>query len=464
MSILFFMNSAHSDSQFLSMTTKPVSHLIPSLAIPTVISMLVSAIYNMADTFFVSRLGKSASAAVGIVFSLMAIIQAVGFTLGMGAGSLISRKLGEKDKNAADKYASSAFFAALAFGLCLTIFGLRFLDQLVKALGSTQTILPYSKAYARWILLGAPFMCACFVMNNTLRSEGHAAFSMVALTSGGLLNLALDPLFIFTFHMGTAGAAIATVISQLVSFVIFLQFFLRKRGTVQIKISCVSRSLRDYYSIITNGFPSLCRQGLASVATILLNNGASLYGDAAIAAMSITTRIIMFVASIMIGIGQGYTPVSGYNYGAKKFSRVREAYWFTVKLGFIVLVICSAVLFIFAPQIISFFLDDKEVIQIGSIALRCQSCTLPLHSFIISTNMLMQSTGKRVQATFLSCNRQGVYFIPLIVILPLFYKLTGVEISQAIADALSAVTAVPYIIWFLKKLKEQESMQAVSDN
>lgn len=445
------MFSKSSDSQFLSMTTQPVSRLIPSLAIPTVISMLVSAIYNMADTFFVSQLGKSASAAVGIVFSLMAIIQAVGFTLGMGAGSLISRKLGEKDNDAADKYCSTAFFTAIGFGLLLTIFGLLFLDGLVKILGSTSTIMPYSRAYARWILLGAPIMCACFVMNNTLRSEGHATFSMVALTSGGVLNLGLDPLFIFVFKMGTAGAAIATVISQAVSFCIFLQFFLRRKGTVRIRISKVSHAFHDYFDILTTGFPSLCRQGLASVATILLNNGAALYGDAAIAAMSITTRIIMFVASIMIGIGQGYTPVSGYNYGAKLYSRVKEAYWFTVKLGATILVVCGAVLFIFAPQIIALFLHDDEVISIGTTALRWQACSLPLHAIIISTNMLMQSTGKRVQATFLSCNRQGVYFIPLILILPHVFKLTGVEITQAISDVLSAITAIPYIIWFFKK-------------
>jgi putative MATE family efflux protein len=439
--------------QFQAMTTQPVSRLIPSLAVPTVISMLVSSIYNMADTFFVSRLGTSASAAVGIVFSLMAIIQAVGFTLGMGAGSLISRKLGEKDNDAADCFGSSSFFAAFGFGLLLTIFGLIFLDGLVKLLGSTPTIMPYSRAYARWILLGAPVMCACFVMNNILRSEGHAAFSMVALTSGGVLNLLLDPLFIFTFGLGTAGAAIATVISQCVSFLIFLQFFLRRKGIVRIRISAVSRSFGTYFEILTTGFPSLCRQGLASIATILLNTGAAVYGDAAIAAMSITTRIIMLVASVMIGIGQGFTPVAGYNYGAGRYSRVKQSYSFTVKLGTIILTSCGIVLFIFAPQIIRVFRDDADVISIGTAALRFQACTLPLHALIVSTNMLMQSTGKRMQATFLACNRQGIYFIPLILVLPRFAGLAGVEATQAGADLLSAVTAVPYLIWFFRNLE-----------
>jgi len=445
------MFSNSDGSQYVAMTTKPVSRLIVSLAIPTVISMLVSSIYNIADTFFVSQLGKSASAAVGVVFSLMAIIQAVGFTLGMGSGSLISRKLGEKDIESASRYGSSAFFVALGFGLLLTVFGLLFIDPLVKLLGSTPTILPYARSYARWILLGAPLMCASFVMNNILRSEGHATFSMVALTSGGVLNLVLDPIFIFVLKMGTGGAAIATVISQLVSFCIFLQFFLRKKGIVQIKITSVSAKWKTYFDILTTGFPSLCRQGLASIATILLNNGAAIYGDAAIAAMSITTRIVIFVASIMVGIGQGYTPVSGYNYGAHLYKRVKEAYWFTVRLGTAILTVCGAALLIFAPQIIRFFLQDKEVIEIGSRVLRFQACTLPFHAIIIGTNMLMQSTGKRVQATFLACNRQGVYFIPLIILLPLFFQLTGLEAVQAISDIFSTITAIPYIIWFFKK-------------
>lgn len=450
-------SNSKENSQFTKMTTNSVPKLIISLAIPTVISMLVTSIYNMADTFFVSQLGTSASAAVGIVFSIMAIIQAVGFTLGMGTGSLVSRKLGEKKIEEANRYSSTAFFTALTFGLILTIFGLSFTDFLMELLGSTPTILPYARNYARFIFLGAPVMCASFVMNNLLRSEGHASFSMIALTSGGILNIILDPIFIFALKLGTAGAAIATVISQCVSFSILLQFFLRKKGLVTISIRYVSHKIKDFANIFFTGFPSLCRQGLASISTVMLNRSAAVYGDASVAGMSIVMRIIILVGSAMIGIGQGFTPVSGYNYGAKNFKRVKEAYKFTILLGTSILTCASVLLIIFAPEIIACFRDDETVIKVGSAALRFQACSIPLHAFIVSTNMLMQSTGKSLQATFLACNRQGIYFLPLIVILPLLFGLLGVEITQACADALSFLTAIPYAIWFFKKLPKTKT-------
>lgn len=442
------------NQQFIRMTTAPVQRLILSLACPTILSMLVTSIYNLADTFFVSQIGTSASAAVGIVFSLMAIIQAVGFTLGMGAGSLISRKLGERDLETANMYASSAFVCAFILGLLLTIFGQIFIDPLMHLLGSTETILPYSRSYARYILCGAPLMACSFVLNNILRSEGHAAFSMIALTSGGILNIILDPIFIFVLDLGTSGAALATVLSQCVSFTILLQFFIRKKSILHISLKSVSLKLRNYLSIISTGFPSLCRQGLASFATVLLNRNAAVYGDAAVAGMSIVMRIVMMVGAIMVGIGQGFTPVSGYNYGAKLYGRLKHAYWFTVKIGAGVMTFCSVALYFFAPQIISVFRDDPQVISVGVEALRFQAFSMPLHSLIIGTNMLMQSTGKIVPATFLACNRQGVFFIPLIITLPILFGIKGVEMTQMGADILSFITAIPYVIWFFTKLKK----------
>lgn len=438
------------DEKFVVMTTGKISHIIPSLALPTVVSMLVSSIYNMADTFFVSRISTSASAAVGIVFSIMAIIQSLGFALGMGCGSNISRKLGEKNVVSANEFASSAFFAALLLGVLLSVFSLTNLDALMVALGSSETVLPFAKSYGQYILLGAPIMMASFVMNNVLRWEGHASFSMIALTSGGVLNVVLDPIFIFGFKLGTAGAAIATLISQCVGFVIFAQFFLRKKGIVSISIFSISKKIRTYILIVTTGLPSLFRQGLASVSTIFLNTHATVYGDAAVAGVSIVTRITMLVASIMVGIGQGFSPVAGYNYGAQKFNRVKEAYSFTVKLGTAILTSCGALLFFFAPTIIRFFRPDDAVIEIGSLTLRFQSAVLCLHGFVIGTNMLMQSTGKNLQATFLACNRQGIYFIPLIFILPHFFGIAGIAATQALSDILSAITAIPYVIWFFR--------------
>lgn len=453
------------EQQFARMTTQPVSKLIPSLAIPTVISMLISSIYNMADTFFVSQLGTSASAAVGIVFSVMAIIQACGFTLGMGAGSLISRRLGEKNNAAAERLLSTAFISAFICGSLIAVVGLSCTEPLMRLLGASETIMPYAVDYGNYIFLGAPLMCASFVMNNTLRSEGHAAFSMVALTTGGVLNMILDPIFIFVFDLGTAGAAIATLISQAVSFSIFISFFLMKKSIVRLHLPWQLKNRHPEGTgpagglggILALGLPSLCRQGLSTVASVLLNRAAGAFGDAAIAGMSITNRIIMLVASVMIGIGQGFTPVSGYNYGAKKYTRVRQAYWFTVKLGATIMGISALVLVPFAPWIITFFRNDPEVIKIGTLALRFQAIALPLHAFIVGTNMLMQSTGKSVQATFLACNRQGVYFIPLIIVLPALFGYMGIVSTQAIADVFSAITAIPYVIWFLKRLPKESN-------
>jgi putative MATE family efflux protein len=442
------------EQQYDKMVNTPVSKLIATLAIPTVISMLVTAIYNIADTFFVSHISMEASAAVGIVFPIMSIIQACGFTLGMGSGSLVSIRLGQKRNEEANVIASTALFSALGIGVLITIFGNLFSSQFLSLVGASEAVLPYARAYARYIFWGAPFMCASFVLNNVLRSEGKAFFSMIALTSGGLLNIALDPIFIYGMHLGISGAAIATLVSQFVSFCILLSWFLRRKAVCHMSIK--NFTLRDgvLAKVTWTGVPSLARQGLASIATILLNTAAGQYGDAAIAGMSITTKIVMFVASIMIGIGQGFSPVSGYNYGAKRYDRVKQAYRFMLTSGFFIMLAFASIIFIFAPYIMAAFIDDQAARAVGTVALRWQISFIPIHPLIVGTNMLMQSTRHIRAATFLSMNRQGVYFIPAILILPRLLGLTGVEISQFVADALSAVTAIPYAIHFFRKLEK----------
>ena len=444
------------EEQYNKMVNTPVSKLIATLAVPTVISMLVTAIYNMADTFFVSQINMQASAAVGVVFPIMSIIQACGFTLGMGSGSLVSIRLGQKRNEEANTIASTALFSALGVGLLVTVFGNLFASQFLSLVGASEAVLPYANAYARYIFWGAPFMCAAFVLNNVLRSEGKAFFSMIALTSGGILNIILDPIFIYVLGLGISGAAIATLVSQFISFTILLSWFLRRKAVCHMSIKHFT--LRDgvLAKIAWTGFPSLARQGLASIATILLNTTAGQYGDAAIAGMSITTKIVMFVASIMIGIGQGFSPVSGYNYGAKRYDRVKQAYRFLVLSGFSIMFAFSAVIFIFAPQVMAAFIDDEAAQAVGTAALRWQISLLPLHSLIVGTNMLMQSTRHIKAATFLSMNRQGVYFIPAIFILPRIFGLAGVETSQFVADLLSTFTAIPYAVHFFKKLAKME--------
>lgn len=469
---------SNGDAQYNKMVNTPVWKLVATLAIPTVISMLITAIYNTADTFFVSQLSTQASAAVGIVFPIMSIIQAFGFTLGMGSGSLISIKLGQKRNDEATEISSTAFFTAIGLGLFITLFGNVFSKGILSLIGASESVLPYAKDYARYIFWGAPFMCASFVLNNDLRSEGKAFFSMIALTTGGIINLILDPIFIFEemnlfggaihfkgFGLGISGAAIATLISQFISFNILFSFYWRHKSICRMNLRFYSKKISVLGKIFATGLPSMARQGLASIATILLNTTASNYGDSAVAAMAIATKIIMFVASMMIGIGQGFSPVSGYNYGAKRYDRVKKAWLFMVLSGFSVMALFSSICFIFAPQILRLFRDDEAVIAVGTVALRWQIAFVPVHPLIIGTNMLMQSTRHVKQATFLSMNRQGIYFIPAIIILPRLFGLFGVEISQAVSDILSMITAIPYLVWFFKKLNrlEKEKEQLINN-
>ena len=445
----------NSQAQFLKMTETPIPNLVSRLAVPTIISMLVSSIYNMADTFFVAKLGTSAAGAVGIVFSLMAVIQAIGFGLGMGSGSNISRLLGQQKNKEADIIASTGFFSAITFGLVLTFLGTIFINHLMKNLGATETILPYAKDYAKYILFGAPVMCASFVMNNILRSEGKAALSMVGITFGGILNIILDPVFIFVFKLGISGAAIATLLSQCISFSLLLSCFIRKKSTTKLHIKNVSKKIGTYFLIIKTGLPSLCRQALASTATIFLNVSASFYGDSAVAAMSIVGRIFMFTMSAMIGLGQGFQPVLGYNYGAKKYDRVREAIFFTGKVGTIVMTSFAVIGFIFAEDIMKVFRkEDLEVIVIGAFAIKMQCLALPTHPMIVVSNMTLQIVGKSWQGTFLSAARQGIFFLPLIIIFSQAMGLTGIQITQPVADVLTAICTVPFMILFFKEIKQ----------
>ena len=452
------MESANrEEKQYVKMTQTPISKLVTKLAVPTTISMLVTSIYSLADTFFVSQLSTSASSAVGIVFSLQTIVQAVGFTLGMGSGSLLARRLGEKNKKAADTYASTAFFTAIAIGTIIMISGLLFTPQIMTMLGATETNIDYTVAYGNYIIWGVPFICASFVLNNILRSEGKAALSMIGLTAGGILNIILDPIFIFTLNMETAGAALATLISQAISFILLISMFIFKKSNIKLSIRNISFRPKTYGEILITGMPSLSRQGLASVATVLLNTSANPYGDAAIAAMSITTKVAMLVFCVCIGIGQGFMPVAGYNYGAKMFDRVKKAFRFTLITDSVIMIILAAGIYIFAPQIMSIFrAEDPTVIEIGTAAMRAQCIAMPLMATTIVANSLLQSVGKSLMATILSCCRQGLFFIPLILTLPSLLGLSGIEYSQAISDGLTFLVSVPFLIWFFKCLKKEQ--------
>ena len=452
-------NADRSAEQFRKMTETPIPKLILSLAAPTILSMLITSIYNLADTFFVGQISTSASGAVGIVSSLMAILQALGFMLGHGSGSIISRSLGSQNTDAATRFASTSFFTALVFGGIITAAGLLTLPDFMMLLGSTETILPHACAYARYILLAAPIMMSSLVMNNILRYEGKASFAMIGLVTGGLLNIALDPLFIFGLGMGTAGAGLATALSQTISFCILLSMFLRGKTVSQFRLSAVTREARDFGRILLGGAPSFGRQGLNSIGGMLLNLAARSYGDAAVAGMSIVSRIFMFIISVAIGVGQGLQPVASFNYGARKYRRVRQAAIFTIEAAFCMLVVLVGLCWVNGDVLIRLFRDDPAVTAVALPAFHYQCLAMLLHPIIVVANMTFQSVGASGRATFLACCRQGVFFIPLILILPRTLGLVGVETCQPIADALTFIVSLPFLLAFLKQLDRMDDAE-----
>lgn len=446
------------DQKFHVMTETPVGRLILRLALPCIISMLVTSFYNMADTFFVGKLNSNAAiGAVGVVFSLMAIIQAVGFFFGHGSGNFISRELGKQNFEEASKMAATGFFAALAAGCLICLLGELFLTPLARGLGATETILPHAKAYLKVILLGAPWMTSSLVLNNQLRFQGSAAYAMVGITAGAVLNIGLDPVLIFGLHMGVAGAAWATILSQFVSFCLLL-VGCTKGGNLRIHPRKVQVS--SYYAsmIVKGGLPSLARQGLSSIATICLNHASMPFGDAAIAAMGVVQRITMFGGSAMIGFGQGFQPVCGFNYGAKLYHRVKEGFWFCVKTSTVFLLAVGTLGFVFAPQLIALFRDDPEVIAYGAEALRFQCATFFLQGWVVISNMMLQTIGHTVPATFLAMARQGVFFIPAVWILAAVLGMLGVELAQPVADVLTFASAIPIQLHALRQMREEPKL------
>jgi putative MATE family efflux protein len=439
----------------------PIGKLIPFLAIPTVISMMVTMIYNLVDAFFVGKLGTSASAAIGIVLGVQSIIQAFGFMLGHGSGSLISVHLGRGDRETADRLLSTAFFTAAGFSVLLSAFCMFFMAPLMRLMGSTETILPYSSNYAGYILISGPaLMCSC-VLNNVMRYEGKAVFAMIGLVSGGVLNMIGDPILMFGLGLGIDGAGLSTAISQYISFGILLYMVFSKRTISRLSLRFRSNDPGVTLSIMRVGFPSLIRQMLNSIATITLNHAAMPYGDAAIAAMAIVGRIVMFIGSAMIGLGQGFQPVSAYNFGARKYARLRQAFYFTVKAGMLVLGILAVFGFLFPEPIVRLFRDDPQVVEIGSRALRFQCIAVVMQPFSVTSNMMFQSIGRSKEASFMAMLRSGLYYIPTLLILPLFLGLTGIECAQMVSDILTTLTCIPFVARFMRETPDEDQVSEI---
>lgn len=434
------------------MTKTPLTKLIVSLGIPTTISMLVTNIYNMVDTYFVGTLGESQQAATGILFTLQAIIQAIAFMLGQGSGTLVSKSLAEQDQKEASEYVSTAFFSGLVIGSVLMVGGLLFLNPLMRLLGSTETILPYARQYGACVLVTCPIMIGSIVLNNNLRYEGKAFYSMIGLVSGGIINIFGDYLFVVVFHMGVLGAGLATAISQFISFFILLYFF-RKMAQSKIRLGAISRNLRVYGTISKIGFPAVIRQGLSSISSGLLNNLTKPYGDAAIAAMSIVNRFAAFIMCVGLGIGQGFQPVASFNYQAKEYKRVKRGLLVTMVIGFCFITCLALPGFVFAEQVIYLFQKSEQVKEIGVFALRCSCIGTVFLAFSVPVNMLYQSTRKAGMSSFLSMLRSGLMFIPTLIITTQLWGIVGIQISQPLADVLTGLVSIPFIVAFLKKEK-----------
>jgi putative MATE family efflux protein len=447
------MNTGEQNQKFIRMTTTPVGRLITGLAIPSAVIMLITALYNMADTFFVSFLGTSATAAVGVAFPLMAVIQAIGFFFGHGSGNYIARELGAQHYENASKMAATGFFSAFIAGVLLAVLGTLFLDPLVRLLGATDTILPFGREYLRFIIIGAPFMMCSLMQNNLLRYQGSSFYGMIGMVSGAVINVGLDPLFIFVFRMGTGGASLATCLSQFISFCL-LFIISNRKDNVRIRFKYFSPSPANYKEIVRGGLPSLARQGIASVSGIYMNNLAGAFGDEVIAAITIVQRVFMMAGSLVAGIGQGFQPVCGFNYGAKKYSRVKQGFVFSLLVMTIPLLPLGILGFIFAPGIIALFRpDDPLLIEIGTRAFRLQCYTIPLLGWITINSMMMQTIGKAFKASLLAISRQGLFMLPLLFLLTPFFGVSGILVSQPLADLGSFILSVPLFISVFKEMK-----------
>ena len=438
--------------KFVKMTTQPVSRLVTQLALPSIVSMLVSGIYNLADTFFVGQINTQSVAAMGIVFSYMALIQAIAMFFGQGSGNYISRALGRQDIDQASIMASVGLVSSMATGMVIAALGFALMGPILHFLGSTPTIMPYARDYFTYILIGTPFIMGCYTLNNQMRHQGNATLAMIGIMSGAVLNIALDPVLIFGLDLGISGAGIATAVSQLLGFLLMLALAGRNGG-LEIRLSQFRPTLHRYAEISAGGLPSLARQGLMSISAISLNLMASYYGDEAIAAFSVVGRIAMLAGEAMIGYGQGFQPVCGFNYGAGHYSRVRAAFWHSVEVLTIYCSLLAVAGYVFATPLVALFVShDTGVVQIGAEALRYQCLSFPLSGFIVMSNMYLQNIRRTVPAVIMASARHGIFFLPALFVGHWLLGLTGIEMAQAVADVISFVLAIPLSLHALRTM------------
>lgn len=453
------------EAKYREMTQQPVPRLVMKLAIPSIVSMMVTAFYNVIDAIFIGHLSTEATAGIGISFAYMTFIQAMGFFFGHGSGNFISRALGARQYEHASHMAAVGFFSPMIIGVLAGIFGLIFLPQLVVLLGATPSVVPYACDYLRYILIASPFMMSAFTLNNQLRLQGNAQIGMIGIASGSLLNIGLDALFIPVLHMGVTGASIATAISQFFSWLLLL-LGTTKPQSVHIKFVNFKPNLFSLKEIVMGGAPSLFRQAFNCISSIMLNYAAARWAfpgqeASAVAAFAIVTRTMNFAFSFTLGIDQGFQPVCGYNYGAHKYLRVLQSYRFALRLSTAFLLLFATIGFIWAREIIMLFRSEDAILtEIGVRAMRWQCVTFPLIGLSTATNMLFQNIRMPFRSTLISIGRQGLFFIPAITILPIIFGLHGVEMSQAVADVCTFLLSIPYFFWISHKLNAMQTNNA----
>ena len=436
------------------MLNEPISRVIPKMAVPTIVAFLINSIYSLADTYFVSSLGTNATAAVSVNASLDQLIMMCGSMLALGANSYIARLMGQGNDKKASQVLSTSFFLAFFVGALLTVFGTVFMQPMVRLLGATPTCEQYSIDYATYVLIAAPFMAANFVMNQCLRSEGSATLSMIGMGFGGILNCVLDPIFIIGLDMGVAGASLATAISKVVSFAILIFPYITRRSLLHLSIRNFHMSKDIIGNVVSVGSSSMFRTGLAVVAGILLNDMAGDISDSVLAGIGVSTKIMMFPFSIILGFGSGFQPVTGFNWGARRFDRVKESYSFSSKVALLGAAVLGGLIAWFADDIVILFAGaDPDMLEIGSLCIRLQCFALPIQGWVMVVNMLCTGLGNAKESLILSTARQGSCMLPILYPLAHYFGGYGLSSVQAVADLLSLILAIPICIKVMKKIK-----------
>ncbi len=449
------MSSPQPNQRQLMMANEPIHKIIPRMAVPTIIAFLINSIYSLADTYFVSSLGTNATAAVSVNASLDQLIMMCGSMLAVGANSYIARLLGQGDQKKASQVLSTSFFSAAALGTLLMVFGILFMTPMVRLLGATPTCEEYSVEYATYVLMAAPFMACNFVMNQCLRSEGSATLSMIGMGIGGVINCILDPIFIFNLDMGVAGASLATAISKWISFAILVFPYITRRSVLRLSIRNFHPSRDIVSKVVSMGSSSMFRSGLAVVTGIMLNDLAGNISDSVLAGIGVTNKIMMFPFGIILGFGNGFQPVAGFNWGAKRYDRVEESYRFSSRVALIGSVVMAVILAVFADPIIVLFAGtDLEMRKLGALCMVTQCIALPIHAWVAIVNMLCVGLGNAKGAFLLATARQGSCFVPILYPLAWAFGAYGVASVQALADLLTLALAIPIAVSMTKKIRQ----------